>query len=260
MTSHGAQPGAAAGASRRSALPSPRWRGPFRVALFAASVVGVVWAAHASGLGQALHREWIEQQIAGHGLEGYALMLLITALCAATGLPRQIPSALAGYGFGVAVGFPLALAGTTIGAIAAYLYASLVGGRAMTWPIAGRRIARGTRVLRGAPFTTILAVRLLPVGSNLATNLAAGLLRLPLIPFAAASTLGFAPQTLVFALVGKGLRVEPEWRIGLALVLAAVSAWLGQRLLRRGGVPRTADRDTGGNHAWTPSSTTGSPA
>ena len=89
------------------------------------------------------------------------------------------------------------------------------------------------RLLARGPFAMSLTVRLFPVGSNLLTNLVSGLVRLPLASFLAGSALGFAPQTLVFALMGKGMRVDPLWRIGLAVLLFAGSVWLGQQLYRR---------------------------
>jgi uncharacterized membrane protein YdjX (TVP38/TMEM64 family) len=206
--------------------------GWLRGALLTSSVILLAWLAHAQGMGAMLHRRWIEDHVLGHGLEGYALMLALTAVVTALGLPRQIPSLLAGYAFGAAVGFGVALAGTVAGAGTAYAYGRLLG-RGLIPRRLRRRMAGLEALLARRPFSTSLAVRLFPFGSNLVTNLVAGLFRLPAGAFLAGSALGFAPQTLVFALMGKGLRVDPVWRIGLALLLFAGSVWLGQRLYRR---------------------------
>jgi uncharacterized membrane protein YdjX (TVP38/TMEM64 family) len=229
-----------------------------RGAAFMASLIVLAWIFHANDLGQILHREWIQDHVLGHGLEGYALMLGLTASFTAIGLPRHLPSLLAGWAFGVAVGFPIALAGTLIGAIVAYYYARLLG-RGVLPRRLRPKIARMERSLARGPFTTALVARLLPVGSNLLTNLVAGLLRLPPRPFLAGSALGFAPQTLIFALMGKGLRVDPLWRIGLAVLLFAASTWLSRYvylLQRREG--EAADSSESELDSWTPSSTTGS--
>jgi uncharacterized membrane protein YdjX (TVP38/TMEM64 family) len=218
----------------------------------------VAWIVHANDLGQALHREWIQDHVLGHGVQGYALLLSLTAAFTAIGLPRHVPSLLAGWAFGVAVGFPLALAGTVLGAIVAYCYARLLG-RSMLPRRLRPKLANLERALSRGPFTTALFLRLLPVGSNLLTNLVAGLLRLPPRPFLAGSTLGFAPQTLVFALMGKGLRVDPVWRIGLAVVLFVASAWLSRHLYRLHRREAQSASRTNELDAWTPSSTTGSP-
>ncbi|MFT5539807.1 MAG: putative membrane protein YdjX (TVP38/TMEM64 family), partial [Alphaproteobacteria bacterium] len=82
-------------------------------------------------------------------------------------------------------------------------------------------------------FSTALLIRLLPVGSNLLTNLAAGVSGVRAVPFVAGSTLGYVPQTLIFALVGSGLHIEPALRIGASVVLFVVSGMLGVYLFRR---------------------------
>jgi len=48
-----------------------------------------------------------------------------------------------------------------------------------------------------------------------------------------ASALGYVPQTVVFALLGDGVRVEAWVKVGLALLLFAVSGALGLVLLQR---------------------------
>jgi uncharacterized membrane protein YdjX (TVP38/TMEM64 family) len=202
-----------------------------RGALLLSSVILLAWLAHAHGLGAMLHRRWVQDNVLGHGVEGYALMLALTALVTALGLPRQAPSLLAGYAFGAVVGFGIALAGTVIGSFGAYLYARALG-RSLIPRRLRRRMTGLESLLARRPFTASLAVRLFPLGSNLVTNLMAGLIRLRVSAFLAGSALGFVPQTLVFALMGKGMRVDPVWRIGLAAVLFAGSVWLGHHLYR----------------------------
>jgi uncharacterized membrane protein YdjX (TVP38/TMEM64 family) len=193
------------------------------------SLVLLAWFLHANGLGELLHRQWIDNRVLGHGLKGYALLLAITAAATALGFPRQVPSLLAGYAYGVAVGLVVALAGTVAGASFAYGFARVLGRGAIPRRLRAR-MGGLERVLARRPFATTLMVRLFPVGSNLITNLIAGLTRVPLAPFLGGSALGFVPQTLVFALIGKGLRVDPVWRIGLALVLFVLSALLSRYL------------------------------
>ena len=76
-------------------------------------------------------------------------------------------------------------------------------------------IARVRAALAARPFRTTLALRLLPVGSNLALNLLAGLGRIPVLPFLAASAIGYLPQTLIFVLLGEGVAVDRHWQLGL---------------------------------------------
>jgi len=71
------------------------------------------------------------------------------------------------------------------------------------------------------------------VGNNLVLNLLAGVSGLRPLPFLAASALGYLPQTVVFALLGKGVRVDGAWQLALAGVLLALSIGLGLWLMRR---------------------------
>ncbi|HSJ47510.1 MAG TPA: VTT domain-containing protein, partial [Gammaproteobacteria bacterium] len=92
------------------------------------------------------------------------------------------------------------------------------------------------------PLRTILLIRLLPLGSNLATNLAAGISRMGTRPFAAGSALGYLPQTLVFALIGSGIAVDPLWRIGTGILLFLLSGLLGLSLYRHFRLRKSARR------------------
>jgi len=78
-----------------------------------------------------------------------------------------------------------------------------------------------------------MVIRFMPVGSNLLTNLLAGLSSAPMWPFVTGSTIGFVPQTAIFALLGSGFKVDPTWRIAASIVLFLLSTWLGVALYRR---------------------------
>lgn len=151
-------------------------------------------------------------------------------------MPRGAVAFAGGYAFGAALGAALSLLGQVAGAALAYGWARAIGRAWTERRLAGRFGGRARPLvdaLRQAPFTTTLALRLLPVGSNIALNLLAGLAALPLLPFLAASAVGYLPQTLVFALLGKGVRVDGTWQIALAAGLLTVSLALGLWLLRR---------------------------
>jgi uncharacterized membrane protein YdjX (TVP38/TMEM64 family) len=62
-------------------------------------------------------------------------------------------------------------------------------------------------------------IRLLPVGSNLLTNLAAGISSIRSKHFFSGTLLGYLPQTLVFALVGSGVHIAPALKLALAIGL-----------------------------------------
>ena len=179
-----------------------------------------------------LDQGWVDTEVLGQGLHGEALFFLAALLFTALGLPRQAVGFFAGYAFGLALGIPLALAASLCGALLAFTVARWLGRDLVRRWFTGR--LRGLDAFVGDhPLRTILLIRLLPLGSNLATNLAAGISRMGVGSFAAGSALGFLPQTLVFALIGSGIAVDPHWRIGAGILLFLLSGLLGISLYRR---------------------------
>ncbi|WP_025813707.1 TVP38/TMEM64 family protein [Komagataeibacter kakiaceti] len=73
----------------------------------------------------------------------------------------------------------------------------------------------------------------MPVGSALLLNLASGMLGVRAASFALATVLGSLPQTIVFVLVGTGMRLGSADRLGVAAVLFGLSALVGLWLMRR---------------------------
>lgn len=185
-----------------------------------------------SDLGNAVNQTWIDTHIRGHGVEGTLLFLAMGALFTAVGLPRQVIAFLAGYAFGLASGTLLGALATLLGSLTTFLYARLFG-RSVLRARLGKRAARFDRFIDEYPFSMTLLIRLLPVGSNVLTNLAAGISSARLVPFLAASFVGFLPQTLVFALVGSGINVAPALHLGTAALLFVGSGALGAWLYRR---------------------------
>lgn len=184
-----------------------------------------------SELGSALNERWMDQRVRGHGLEGVLLFLAIGALFTAVGLPRQLIAFLAGYGFGLALGTLLGTVATLFGCLLSFYYARLFG-RGLLHGRLGPRATRLNRFIGHHPFSMTLLVRLLPVGSNVLTNLAAGLSQAPAPAFFLASFLGFLPQSLIFALVGSGIQVAPMLHMLIAAALFLASAILGLYLYR----------------------------
>jgi len=203
-----------------------------KLALLTAGLVAAGWLARS--IGAAPGTEWFDANL--RGPYGWALLVVGGAALTAIGVPRQGVAFLGGYGFGVVLGIVLALTAQVLGGAAAFLWARAVGGVAAERVLAGRfgkRLRPLAATLRDNPFGATLALRLLPVGSNLALNLLAGVTRLRLAPFLAASAIGYLPQTAVFALLGKGVRVDGAWQVAMAAVLLAASLAIGLWLLRR---------------------------
>ena len=179
---------------------------------------------------------WVDRWVLGQGLAGDLVFVAIGAAATAAGAPRQGVAFLGGYALGVVQGTVLSLAAQVLGCALSYLWARAVGRGWAERRLAGQfghRLRPLRDVLAGSPFNATLALRLLPVGNNLALNLLAGMAGVSLLPFLAGSAIGYLPQTVVFALLGKGIRVDGAWQLGLGIGLFVVSAVIGLMLLRQ---------------------------
>ncbi len=211
-----------------------RGRSIAKLLLLAAGLAAGGWLLRT--LGVAPGTAWADQYLTGGGLGAEVVFVAVAALATAVGVPRQAVAFVGGYAFGALLGSLLGLAGQVVGAAAAFGWARLVARGWAERRLAGRfgpRIRPLLDTLVQNPFGTTLALRLLPVGNNLALNLLAGMAGIAAGPFLAASALGYLPQTVVFALLGKGVRVDGAWQVGLAAGLFIVAAGIGLWLLRR---------------------------
>lgn len=197
-----------------------------------ATLVAVGWVIESGALGELLSEAWIDREVRGKGGAGELLFLCVAGLATAFALPRHVVSFLGGYAFGVALGTALGLIGTGIGCVLTFFYARVIG-RPLVSARLGARVQRVEDFLAAHPFWMTVLIRLLPVGNNFATNLAAGVSRVPAVPFFLGSLLGYVPQTLVFALAGSGVDVGASWRIGIAVALFLVSGVIGAWLYRK---------------------------
>jgi len=197
-----------------------------------ATLVAVGWAIESGAFGEVLSKDWIDTRVRGQGIGGEVLYLCVAGLATAVALPRHVVSFLGGYAFGVALGTLLGLAGTVLGCLLTFFYARVIG-RPLVSARLGARVQRIEDFLAAHPFWMTVLIRLLPVGNNFATNLAAGVSRVPALPFFLGSLLGYIPQTLVFALAGSGVDVGGVWRIAIAAALFLISGVIGAWLYRK---------------------------
>lgn len=204
----------------------------FRGLIWIASLVAIGYALKASGLGSSIDKAWIDSDIRGQGFTGELLFVGVALLFTAVGLPRQVICFLAGYAFGLIEGTILAMLATVLGCVLAFFYARVMGRAFVVGRFPGR-VRRIDDFLHDNPLSMTLLIRLLPLGSNVVTNLAAGVSSVGAVPFFTGSALGYLPQTFVFALVGSGISVDPEIRIVISVILFVLSGFLGVFLFRK---------------------------
>ena len=182
--------------------------------------------------GLALRNGWGRSALDAPAQAGPAVFVVVAAAACAVGVPRQVVAYAAGLGFGTWVGCLVALVAETAGCAADFLWARLVARDWAARRIRGR-LARLDGQLSQHPFSATLTLRLLPVGSNILLNLLAGVSAVAMAPFLLASAIGYVPQTLVFALLGGGVRVDRNEQLLLAGALFVMSSVLGLWLMRR---------------------------
>ncbi len=179
---------------------------------------------------------FLDRTTARLGVPGEVVFVFLGAAACMVGVPRQAVAFAGGTAFGALMGTVLGLAAMVGGCAGSFFWARAVGRgwarRRIERAFSGR-LARLDRFIADNPFTATLTLRLLPVGNNLALTLLAGLSGVAALPFLAGSALGYVPQTVVFALLGKGVRVDGAVQLGLGFALFVASVLLGLWLLRR---------------------------
>jgi uncharacterized membrane protein YdjX (TVP38/TMEM64 family) len=192
------------------------------------------WALAQSEYLEILQPQKINGLLSVNSLLNMAGFVVAAALMTAIGLPRQLPAFLAGFIFDIYTAILLTAIATTIGAWSGYILARYL----IKGPFIKKLVDKNQRItslFKQHTFSTVLAVRLFPVGNNLLVNLLSGAAVIPLAPFLAASFVGYLPQILIFSLSGAGLQTESYQKILLGMVLLVISTLVGIRLYRRSG-------------------------
>lgn len=220
----------AAAPPRRHPLLEPRLL--LRGLVLIATLAAIGFLFEGLGLKSMLETGWVDHEVRGKGLWGEGLFLLVGAAFVALGLPRQVVCFLGGYAFGFTLGTGLSLAATLIGSVVTFYYARFMGRDVLARRFPGK-VKRIDDFLAGNPMTMALVLRLSPFSANLVANLAAGVSGVRAVPFFIGSVLGYLPQTLVFALLGGGIQLDPVLNTALSVALFVVSSVLGVWLWRR---------------------------
>jgi uncharacterized membrane protein YdjX (TVP38/TMEM64 family) len=199
--------------------------------VFLATLVAIGYVLESGLLQDLLSESWIDEQVRGKGVPGELLFVAVGGVVTALAVPRHIVSFLGGYAFGLGLGTALALLATELGCMLVFFYARLIA-RPLVSERLGARVRRIEDFLAANPFSMTLLIRLLPVGNNFATCLAAGVSRVPARPFLLGSLLGYLPQTFVFALAGSGIEMGGSLRVAFAVLFFLVSGAIGIWLYR----------------------------
>jgi uncharacterized membrane protein YdjX (TVP38/TMEM64 family) len=200
--------------------------------LLLASLAGLTFALKGLGVGELFDKGWIESHVIGTGAYSWALFVGFVALTTGVGIPRQIVCFLGGSAFGFLEGTLLCSLGTLLGCALAFYYSRFLGQEFVLRRFK-KRLLKVNAFLVKNPFTATLLLRLIPVASNGITNLLAGVSQAPAGWFFLGSLVGHLPMTMIFTLLGSGVRVDPFWRTALSAALFVGMSVLGWRLFKR---------------------------
>lgn len=211
-------------------------RSILKLGFFFASFVALIIFVRAFDLQSVFNPAWADSHLdfsAGATAWRSALLyIILVAALSPVGIPRQALSALGGYAFGAAFGALFASIGLVFGCAAGFFYSRFMAAASLR-PRFGPRAQKLEAFLARAPFSMTLAVRFFPMGNNALFTLAAGLTRIPAPAFLAGSAIGYLPQTIIFALLGSGIRIDPFWRTSISAVLFVCSTCMGFWLYKK---------------------------
>ncbi|PXX91823.1 hypothetical protein DIT71_08170 [Marinobacter vulgaris] len=194
--------------------------------LFALLVLVGYLAIDSGWLGFIADRAQVASYLHSQGIEGLLAIILAGAIFTGIGAPRQILAFVLGFSLGGIIGTLASTLAAAIGATGCFFTARWL----LQQPLAerfGRRMRQFDELFREQTLLKVLMVRLLPVGSNLATNLVAGCSGIRFLPFLAGSTFGYLPQMLVFALAGAGMGNADEYQLILSAALFVLASMIG---------------------------------
>ncbi|WP_239023949.1 TVP38/TMEM64 family protein [Paraglaciecola marina] len=204
--------------------------------------IGVGVLIQHSGILSEFNQAWIDRDVRNNGMLGGCYFIFMGVLLTGCGAPRQVVAFLGGYAFGFTLGVLLALFATLLGCIMAFYVAKFIA-RPYVLKRFEKQASRIDRFLSTQAIQKTIVIRLLPVGSNLVTNMAAGLTQVKSTAFFTGSLIGYLPQTVIFALLGKGVLIGSHWKIMASIVLLLVSSYISFMLFKKQKIARSLQCD-----------------
>ncbi|HTF88766.1 MAG TPA: TVP38/TMEM64 family protein [Planctomycetota bacterium] len=157
-------------------------------------------------LGQLVPVEGVIEWLEGLGAWGPIALVGVFIVASIALVPGLILNITAGALFGVVVGSIAALAGSTLGAMAAFLIARTVGRKRLEkWLKGEKRVEALDAAVARSGFKVVVASRLSPGIPFNVLNYAFGVTRVSFRDFALGSLIGMIPYRIVYAYIGSVL-------------------------------------------------------
>ncbi len=179
-----------------------------------------------------INPSWFYSHFGEKKISSAVQFVLLASCFIALGFPRQFLCFVSGYLYGFLWGLLCALLSSVVACSITYFAVRFLGREFIVEKL-GTRLKKVEYFLRKHPFTMAISIRIMPIGSNWITNLAAGLLGIPPLAFIGGSALGFIPQTTVFALLGSGVKIGSTAQIIISIIFFFCAFSLGYFLLSR---------------------------
>ena len=202
--------------------------------LLLALVLGLAFfSIHLGWWGPVTEDVLLHRLFAQHWAVAWPIFIVGSVVYTALGGPRQVLALSCGVLFGGLYG---ALLSTLLTGLGALLTMVAVQRLSLVWVRRryASRIAVVKAVLADDTWLWVCVIRLMPVGSNLVTNIAAALSDLRLVSVFFGSLLGYLPQMLVFSFAGAGFALRDGSKLWFSLGALVFSTALGLYLYHHG--------------------------
>ena len=166
------------------------------------SVLGIVFALVATSGG--LSSDRVRDAIDPLGAAAVPAFILCSGLLTCALFPGPLLAGAAGLLFGTALGTPVAIVSATFGAVLAFCIARFVAHDAVQ-TLTGERLAPVQEWIERRGFWAVLYARIAPGVPYSLVNYVAGLTRVSLPAFAAATAIGVAPRAFAYTALGGSL-------------------------------------------------------
>ncbi len=168
------------------------------------------------------------------GAAAVPAFVVVSALLTCALFPGPLLAAASGLLFGTALGTPVSILSATLGAVLAFSIARFVAHDAVE-ALAGRRLRGVQAWIERRGFWAVLYARIAPGVPYSLLNYVAGVTRVRLSAFAAATAIGVAPRAFAYTALGGSLDDLGSPEAVVAIVLLVGMAVGGAVVLRRDG-------------------------
>ena len=177
--------------------------------------------------------EWImtlEKESMSMPLMSALILIGLKSISAPLGFPGTPLTLIAGSLFGNIFGTIIALIGNTIGATLAFLLSRYVLRDYITNKFGSKypRIGEYDQKIKEKGFTTVIALRLIPLFPFNALNFLLGITSISLHKYVIGSFIGMIPGTFLFVYFGESLRMLSPTNIFFAVVGIFILTYLGR--------------------------------